>query len=134
MPIATDALTKQALRVDGDFDDALITVYNSAADGAVRDYLGNTFVDAILDVAEMATAPTGGESLKAYNTAVRQKSQLFSALVFYARELYELNPHELTPLGNTPHAFYRILRPLGAKRLNDLSTFIDPDDTLTEET
>ena len=118
MPIAQLAEVKPALRVDFDDDDSLLTTYISASDGAIRDWLGETFVDGVLTMAALA-APTSTVTQNQIDIAKRDKDKMFSAAVFYCRELYEGNSKELTPGLPTPHAFYRILKPLQAKSINE---------------
>ena len=100
--IATLTEVKNAIRIDDNAEDALLGQYISGAEGTIRGWLGDSFVEAILTKAAMS--PPDAQ-------AVRDKSILFSALCFFARELYEQNPHEFVR-NPTPHAFYVLLKPL----------------------
>ena len=100
--IATLANVRSAIRVDENAQDTLLKMYVSTAEGAIRGWLGDSFVEDILTA--VATSPPDAQ-------AIRDRDMMFSALCFYVRELYEMNAHEFTT-HPTPHAFYVILRPL----------------------
>lgn len=104
MSITTLEFVRSALRVDGDADDILISSAMETGENAVRDWLGNPFVDSTL-----------GQAVSQIAQAQRDIQSMTSAIVFYAREIYEGNAHELTPSLPTPHAFYRILKSMSVR-------------------